>query len=268
MVLLARYEATEWWRRGPRRRDVAAAWIGLGDGWCAGVGRAGRGRGIALVRRVRPRHSMFVELAARTHFSFLRGGSSPRALVERAAELGYDALGIADCDGLYGMVRALEAAKSWACVSSSAARWRSTTTRCPSCGCTSPRGRGTRTSAGSSPRATRGIPKERRGARRRRAAQPVRGAAAGARVRERRRALVPGAARLAVQRGEAEGGVRRRASPWRRGVTSTGKTTRASRPPSPSRAPQGSRCARPTACSSPTHATSPSSTSSTASARG
>ncbi len=52
----------------------------------------------------------FVELAARTHFSFLRGGSSPRALVERAAELGYDALGVADCDGLYGMVRALEAA--------------------------------------------------------------------------------------------------------------------------------------------------------------
>jgi error-prone DNA polymerase len=54
---------------------------------------------------------MFVEVAARTHFSFLRGGSSPRALMERAAQLGYDALGIADCDGLYGMVRALEAAE-------------------------------------------------------------------------------------------------------------------------------------------------------------
>jgi len=26
--LLARFEATEWWRRGPRRRDVAAAWFG------------------------------------------------------------------------------------------------------------------------------------------------------------------------------------------------------------------------------------------------
>ena len=52
---------------------------------------------------------MFVELAARTHFSFLRGGSPPRALVERAVELGYDALGVVDCDGLYGMVRALEA---------------------------------------------------------------------------------------------------------------------------------------------------------------
>ena len=54
---------------------------------------------------------MFVELAARTHFSFLRGGSSPRALVERAVKLGYGAIGVADCDGLYGMVRALEAAE-------------------------------------------------------------------------------------------------------------------------------------------------------------
>ncbi len=54
---------------------------------------------------------MFVELLARTHFSFLRGGSSPRSIVERAAKLGYDAVGIADCDGLYGMVRALEAAE-------------------------------------------------------------------------------------------------------------------------------------------------------------
>jgi error-prone DNA polymerase len=54
---------------------------------------------------------MFVELAARTNFSFLRGASQPRAIVRRAAELGYDTIGIADCDGLYGMVRALEAAE-------------------------------------------------------------------------------------------------------------------------------------------------------------
>jgi error-prone DNA polymerase len=54
---------------------------------------------------------VFVELAARSHFSFLRGGSSPRAIIERASELGYDSVGIADCDGLYGMVRALEAAE-------------------------------------------------------------------------------------------------------------------------------------------------------------
>ncbi len=54
---------------------------------------------------------MFVELAARTHFSFLRGGSSPRSLAARAVALGYEAIGVADCDGLYGMVRALEAAE-------------------------------------------------------------------------------------------------------------------------------------------------------------
>jgi error-prone DNA polymerase len=54
---------------------------------------------------------MFVELAVRTHFSFLRGGSSPAALVQRASELGYGALGVADCDGLYGLVRTLEAAE-------------------------------------------------------------------------------------------------------------------------------------------------------------
>jgi error-prone DNA polymerase len=53
---------------------------------------------------------MFVELVTRTNFSLLRGGSHPRAVIQRAADLGYDAIGIADCDGLYGMVRALEAA--------------------------------------------------------------------------------------------------------------------------------------------------------------
>ncbi len=53
---------------------------------------------------------MFIELAARTNFSFLRGGSPPQRLVKQAAALGYDAIGIADCDGLYGIVRAMEAA--------------------------------------------------------------------------------------------------------------------------------------------------------------
>ena len=54
---------------------------------------------------------MFVELAVRTNFSMLRGGSPPKAIVKRAVELGYGAVGIADCDGLYGMVRAMEAAE-------------------------------------------------------------------------------------------------------------------------------------------------------------
>ena len=52
----------------------------------------------------------YVELCARSNFSFLQGASSPEALVRRAVELGYDALGITDRDGLYGIVRAHEAA--------------------------------------------------------------------------------------------------------------------------------------------------------------
>jgi error-prone DNA polymerase len=53
----------------------------------------------------------YVELGARSNFSFLQAASSPEALVQRAAELGYDALGVTDRDGLYGMVRAHEEAK-------------------------------------------------------------------------------------------------------------------------------------------------------------
>jgi error-prone DNA polymerase len=52
----------------------------------------------------------YVELTARSTFSFLRGATPPEALVQRAAELGYDAIAITDCDGLYGAVRAHEEA--------------------------------------------------------------------------------------------------------------------------------------------------------------
>jgi error-prone DNA polymerase len=53
----------------------------------------------------------YVELAARSHFSFLQGASSPEALVRRAAELGYTSVALADRDGLYGVVRAHQEAK-------------------------------------------------------------------------------------------------------------------------------------------------------------
>ena len=49
----------------------------------------------------------YVELAVRSNFSFLRGGSSPEALVRRAAELGYEAIALTDFTGLYGAVRAM-----------------------------------------------------------------------------------------------------------------------------------------------------------------
>jgi len=49
----------------------------------------------------------YVELAVRSSFSFLRGGSSPESLVRRAAELGYEAIALTDYAGLYGIVRAM-----------------------------------------------------------------------------------------------------------------------------------------------------------------
>lgn len=48
---------------------------------------------------------MYAELHAWSNFTFLEGGSSAEALVERAAELGLEAIALTDRDGLYGSVR-------------------------------------------------------------------------------------------------------------------------------------------------------------------
>jgi len=48
----------------------------------------------------------FVELAARTSFSFLRGAAHPEEMVERARVLGLAGLAVCDRDGLYGLARA------------------------------------------------------------------------------------------------------------------------------------------------------------------
>ncbi|WP_218280366.1 PHP domain-containing protein [Verrucomicrobium spinosum] len=48
----------------------------------------------------------FVELHARTAFSFLRGASSPEEMMTRAADLGMDCVAITDRDGYYGSARA------------------------------------------------------------------------------------------------------------------------------------------------------------------
>ena len=53
----------------------------------------------------------YVELEARSNFSFLQAASSPEELVQRAAEHGYGVVALTDRDGLYGMVRAHEEAK-------------------------------------------------------------------------------------------------------------------------------------------------------------
>ena len=51
----------------------------------------------------------YAELAVTTNYSFLRGGSHPGQYVERAAQLGYAAIGIADRNSLAGVVRAYDA---------------------------------------------------------------------------------------------------------------------------------------------------------------
>ena len=63
---------------------------------------------IALRRAIHERPKRYVELSARSNFSFLSGATPPERMVFRAAELGYDAIAITDRDGLYGIVRAHE----------------------------------------------------------------------------------------------------------------------------------------------------------------
>lgn len=53
----------------------------------------------------------FIELLAKTHYSFLEGASSPEEMVSTATSFGYAGLGIADLNGLYGIARTHVAAK-------------------------------------------------------------------------------------------------------------------------------------------------------------
>ena len=55
--------------------------------------------------------SRYAELHAHSNFSFLDGASHPERLVERAAELGHEALAVTDHDGFYGLVRFWQAAR-------------------------------------------------------------------------------------------------------------------------------------------------------------
>jgi DNA polymerase-3 subunit alpha/error-prone DNA polymerase len=53
----------------------------------------------------------FVELLARSCFSFLQCASRPEEMVARAQDLGYRGLALCDVNGLYGVVRGFEAAE-------------------------------------------------------------------------------------------------------------------------------------------------------------
>src|SRR4051812_26637311 len=54
----------------------------------------------------------YAELQVTTHFSFLRGASSPEELFATAALLGIPALGVVDRHSVAGVVRANEASKA------------------------------------------------------------------------------------------------------------------------------------------------------------
>src|SRR5438876_11522044 len=53
----------------------------------------------------------YVELHAHSAYSFLDGASLPEELAARAAQLGYDALGLTDHDGVYGSLEFAHACK-------------------------------------------------------------------------------------------------------------------------------------------------------------
>lgn len=54
----------------------------------------------------------FVELLARTNFSFLQGASFPDEMVEQALRLDYNGIAICDLNGLYGVARGFQTATS------------------------------------------------------------------------------------------------------------------------------------------------------------
>jgi error-prone DNA polymerase len=53
----------------------------------------------------------YVELQVTSNFSFRRGGSHPEELVDQAADLGYEAIGMTDRNTFAGVVRAYQVAK-------------------------------------------------------------------------------------------------------------------------------------------------------------
>jgi error-prone DNA polymerase len=61
----------------------------------------------------RPPPARYAELVCRSNYSFCEGASFPEELIERARELGLDALALTDRDGVYGNVRFHREAKGF-----------------------------------------------------------------------------------------------------------------------------------------------------------
>ena len=56
---------------------------------------------------------MYAELECQSHYSFLKGASSPEELVTRASEIGLQALALTDEGGVYGLPKAYWATRSF-----------------------------------------------------------------------------------------------------------------------------------------------------------
>src|SRR4051794_35786130 len=54
----------------------------------------------------------YFELRCRSHYSFLKGSSHPKELIDRASELGLSGLAMTDLNGVYGLPKAYLATKS------------------------------------------------------------------------------------------------------------------------------------------------------------
>lgn len=61
---------------------------------------------------VRMTDSPYVELRTASAFTFLRAASQPEEMAQRAAELGYRVVALADADGVYGVPRFVKAARA------------------------------------------------------------------------------------------------------------------------------------------------------------
>ena len=112
--------AMEWWRQEGemltrdyfRVEDEAGLrfWLyrdGLYEREIVQRGRQGRSPELVSCTDCSHDHTpAYAEIGITTNFSFLRGGSDPRAYVHQASELGIPVIGIADHNTLAGVVRA------------------------------------------------------------------------------------------------------------------------------------------------------------------
>src|SRR4051812_39613477 len=96
----------------PAAQPVADPLAVAGDGGDSPAWSRHRGtyEAPALVRRTSTID--YAELHCHTNFSFLDGASHPEELVEEAYRLGLTGLAVTDHDGLYGVVRFSEAART------------------------------------------------------------------------------------------------------------------------------------------------------------